>query len=383
MSLRRICFVATSPMAVSSFLMPHIQKLSQDYEVFVISNYGDTHAPNQHRVTFINIALARKVALFRDLTVLFKLYKLFRKYNFDIVQTVTPKAGLLGMLASYIAGVPLRIHWFTGQVWVTRQGITRSFLKSVDCLTASLASHLLSDSPSQRIFLLTESVCTENKINVIGDGSICGVDGNHFSPNLKLRNRIRKNLGISISASIILFLGRLNVDKGLRELSAAMLSLKDKYPDLHWLIVGPDEGGMVDFLRENGMLLGDRLHFQKFTDEPEAYMAASDIFCLPSYREGFGTAVLEAAAVGLPCVATKIYGLIDAVEDGVTGILVPPKNVDALTGALDSLLSQPSLSAKMGAAARDRAILIFSRQRIIDGLLHFYDNLICSLAANR
>jgi glycosyltransferase involved in cell wall biosynthesis len=186
-----------------------------------------------------------------------------------------------------------------------------------------------------------------------------------------------------MSAQIILFLGRLNTDKGLRELSASMLSLKDRYPNLHWLIVGPDEGGMVDFLREKGVLLGNRLHFQKFTDEPEAYMAASDIFCLPSYREGFGTAVLEAAAVGLPTVATKIYGLIDAVEDGVTGILVPPKNNDDLTSALDTLLSQPLLLKKMGAAARNRAILRFSRQRIVEGLHNFYSGLLFSLESHK
>lgn len=383
MNLGRICFIATSPIAVTSFLQPHIHRLSNDYEVFVVSNYTNRDIPQQQGVTYIHIPLARKIAPFNDLIVLWKLYKLCRKHSFDIVQTVTPKAGFLGMLASYLAQIPLRIHWFTGQVWVTRRGIMRKMLKNIDCLTAILATQLLADSPSQSNFLLIESVCNKNKINVIGDGSISGVDVDLFCPNLSFRNRIRADLGISKSAQIILFLGRLNVDKGLFELSAAMLYLNERYPEVHWLIVGPDEGGMVDFIRKKGAPLGERLHFKNFTHEPEAYMAASDIFCLPSYREGFGSAVLEAAAVGVPSVATKIYGLIDAVENGVTGILVPPKNIDALTSALDKMLSQPLLTAKMGAAARNRAILFFSRPRIVDGLHQFYSNLISSMATSK
>ncbi|WP_447590782.1 glycosyltransferase family 4 protein [Aquipseudomonas campi] len=369
---KRLCFITTVPMAVSAFLRLHIERLADDYDVFVISNYGTEPLPDDERVTYLNVPLAREISPLVDLKALFSLVGLFRRYRFDVVHSVTPKAGLLGMLAARLAGVPVRIHWFTGQVWVTRTGLGRFILKSADRLIAAAASHLLADSPSQRDFLVVERVCREGRIEVIGDGSICGVDGERFCPDPFARERVRDEHGIPADALVVLFLGRLNTDKGLREMAQAMVQLDGQFPDLHWLIAGPDEGGMVEHIRSVAGRLGERLHFQGFTREPEAYMAAADIFCLPSYREGFGSSVLEAAAAGVPSVATRIYGLTDAVEDGVSGLLVPPANVPELTVALRRLIEDGALRATMGEAARTRALLRFSRERVVGGLSDFY-----------
>lgn len=369
---KRLCFITTVPMAVSAFLRLHIERLADDYDVFVISNYDAEPLPKDVRVTYLNVPLAREVSPFVDLKVLFSLVGLFRRYRFDVVHSVTPKAGLLGMLAARLAGVPVRVHWFTGQVWVTRRGLGRFILKSADRLIAAAASHLLADSPSQRDFLVAERVCREESVKVIGDGSICGVDGGRFRPDPLARERVRLEHAIPADALVVLFLGRLNTDKGLREMALAMVDLDDPFADVHWLIAGPDEGGMVEHIRSVAARLAGRLHFQGFTREPEAYMAAADIFCLPSYREGFGSSVLEAAAAGLPSVATRIYGLTDAVEEGVTGLLVPPANVPELTAALRRLIEDVALRATMSEAARARALQRFSRERIVEGLSDFY-----------
>lgn len=372
MTRKRLCFITTVPMAVSAFLRLHIDHLANDYDVFVISNYGAEPVPQDERVNYLSVPLAREISPFVDLKTLFLLVRLFRRYRFDAVHSVTPKAGLLGMLAARIAGVPVRVHWFTGQVWVTRVGVGRFVLKSADRLIAATASHLLADSPSQRDFLLAEGVCRAGAVEVIGDGSICGVDGERFRPDAQARERVRAEHGIPLDAALVLFLGRLNIDKGLREMAEAMLVLDQRFPSLHWLVVGPDEGGMVEHIRTVAGQLGERLHFQGFTREPEAYMAAADIFCLPSYREGFGSSVLEAAAAGVPSVATRIYGLTDAVEDGISGLLVPPAIVPELANALQGLLDDGELRAAMAEAARVRALQRFSRERIVEGLGAFY-----------
>jgi glycosyltransferase involved in cell wall biosynthesis len=250
--------------------------------------------------------------------------------------------------------------------------VGRFVLKSADRLIAATSSHLLADSPSQRDFLLAEGVCRAGAVEVIGDGSICGVDGERFRPDPQARERVRVEHGIPLDAPLVLFLGRLNTDKGLREMADAMLALDERFPSLYWLVVGPDENGMVEHIRSVAGRLGKRLHFQGFTRAPEAYMAAADIFCLPSYREGFGSSVLEAAAAGVPSVASRIYGLTDAVEDGVTGLLVPPSRVPELVDALQRLLDDGALRVAMAEAARARALQRFSRERVVEGLSAFY-----------
>ena len=362
-------------MAVTAFLQSHIERLANDYDVFVASNYGAEPVPQDERVTYLNVPLAREISPWTDLKTLFALARLFRRHRFDAVHSVTPKAGLLGMLAARLAGVPRRIHWFTGQVWVTRTGLMRRVLKAADKVIAGMASHRLADSPSQRDFLVAEGVCRTGEIEVIGDGSICGVDSLRFRPDAQARERIRKEHGIAPDAVVALYLGRLNVDKGLREMAQAMLLLDERHPSLHWLVAGPDEAGMADHIRSVTGRLGERLHFQGFTREPQAYMAAADVFCLPSYREGFGSSVLEAAAAGIPSVASRIYGLTDAIEDGVSGLLVPPADAPALAAALQRLLDDAQARRAMGQAARERALKLFSRERIVEGLAAFYRRL--------
>lgn len=352
-------------------MRPHIEHLSAEHEITVVSNYAAAPPAADAHAAYLHAPLARQIEPLNDLRAVHRLWSLFRRQHFDAVLSVTPKAGLLGMLAARLAGTPVRIHWFTGQVWATRSGLARHAFKNADRLIAGLASHLLADSPSQRDFLAREGVCRTEKVEVLGDGSICGVDDTRFRPDAAARQSVRQEHAIPSDAPLVLFLGRLNRDKGIRELADAMLLLDERFPQLHWLIVGPDEGGMVDHVRSVAGRLGDRLHFQGFTAAPQNYMAAADIFCLPSYREGFGSSALEAAATGIPSVATRIYGLTDAVEDGVSGILVPPRDATALAAGLERLLADPELRQKMGLTARKRALKRFSRQRITSELHAF------------
>lgn len=373
----RLCFVTAVPTTVTAFLSAHIERLADDYDVFVVSDFSRMHESPPLRATRIPLGIRRTVSPWRDATAMLNLFRIFRQHRFSIVHSVTPKAGLLSATASTVARVPIRIHWFTGQVWATRSGPERSILKAADKLVSRSCTHLLADSSSQRDFLVDEGVSSRDRISVIGDGSICGVDGSRFRPDTNLRRRIRQAHRIPEHAVVVVFLGRLNAEKGVMELAEAMRLLADRFSDLHCLLVGPDEARMEGRIRAVTAGLADRVHFQDHTAEPEAYLAAGDVFCMPSHREGFGMSVIEAAAAGLPAVATRIYGLTDAVADGETGLLVTPRDPVCLAKGVAELVSNPERRRRMGEFARQRTLEKFSQQRVTQGLSEFYANALC------
>ena len=375
----RICFIVSSPMTVRAFLAPHIAAMRERYAVTVIANYSDGGPQAaEHGVEFVSIPIERRIALWRDLLALLALARLFWRSRFAAIQSVTPKVGLLAMLAGFAARVPVRVHVCTGQTWVTRRGLARWFLRLMDRITAGCATHLLVDSPSQLEFLLAEKMVSAARSRVLAKGSIAGVDTARFKPDPLARREIRARLGYLEDSVVFLFLGRLNREKGVRELAAAFarLAAADDKPRL--LFVGPDEEGMRGtLLRELGTA-GPRAGFVGETDRPEEYLAAVDVLCLPSYREGFGVTIIEAAACGIPAIGSRIYGVTDAIDDGVTGLLFESRNIDALTQCMSQLARDAALRKIMGERAREKALQDFSKGAVTAELARFYAQVIGS-----
>lgn len=373
--MKKICFVATIPAVVQAFLREHIEAASEKYLVTIICNDTDSYLLDGINARVKIIPIERKPSPFDDLRTLLDLYKFFRRERFDIVHTHMPKTGLLGMLAAWLSFVPIRIHTFHGEVWATRRGWRRNVLKLFDKLVVFLATDILLVSPSQRDFLVREGILGLNKGKVIGAGSVCGVDHLRFHPDLFCRHEVRESLGIGLSAKIILFVGRLNRDKGMLDLAFAFDAVARCHLDAVLLLVGSEEDLPFSRIQEICCSASGRLHYVKFTSKPERYMAAADIFCLPSYREGFGMTVIEAAACGVPTVASRIYGITDAVADGQTGLLFPVGDVKALTQTLLELIEDNDLRQQMGNAACVRALELFSSQRITREMVMLYDSL--------
>ncbi|MGZ8145082.1 MAG: glycosyltransferase, partial [Methylosarcina sp.] len=324
-------------------------------------------------VQFMPLPVERKISLWRDLCALWQLVKLFRRERFDLVHSIMPKTGLLSMFAAWAAGVPFRVHTFTGQVWATSKGWKRVALKQFDRLIVLFATHILVDSPSQRDFLIAERILPENKGRVIGKGSICGVDGQKFRPDDSAKISVRKELEISEEQTVILFLGRLNRDKGIFDLASAFAAIAAHRPDVVLVLVGAEEDAPFARVQEICRASIHQLRKVDFTPEPERYMAMADIFCLPSYREGFGQVIIEAAAAGIPTVASRIYGITDAITDGETGFLFPAGDVPALTKTLSLLVDNKEYRRQTGEAARTKALDLFSSQQITADLMKFYD----------
>ncbi len=371
--------VATVAYPFEVFMAPHVRALSQTYEVTIVSSDRPSLAAVSAagKILCRQVTIARNVSPFEDLRALWSMWKMFRRERFDVVQSMTPKAGLLAMVAARLAGVPARVHWFTGQVWATKRGMVRRILKRLDQVTATCSTHLLADSPSQRDFLVTEGVARAGQVSVLCRGSVCGVDTNRFRPDPEARVRLRQQLGLPPDAVVVLFAGRLNFEKGLRELAAAFSVASETCDALHMVILGTDEAGIQPVIERDLRDRIFRVRFVRFTTEPEAYMAAADILVLASRREGFGTAVIEAASCEVPAIATDIYGLSDAV-DAETGILVPVGDRDALAAALTRLALDHGLRQQMGRAGRRRVQEHFSQRSLVAELLAFYRSILPS-----
>ena len=371
---KRICFVATVPFAINVFLRGHINVLKEEYDVALVTSGTAEELPGllSQRVQFIPLHIERKVSLGKDLLAFARLWRLFRTQKYDSVHSIMPKSGLLSMTAARLAGVRLRIHTFTGQVWTTRTGLPRLILKSFDKVLAANATQIFADSRSQREFLIQKNVVKETGINVLAEGSIVGVNLKRFKFDENEREKLRLEYKISKEAVTFIFVGRLKRDKGLLDLSRAFAMAAKQNGNIHLLIVGADEDGLENVFSMLAKEIPGRVHRAGFADRPQAYLSAADVFCLPSYREGFGSVLIEAAAVGLPAIASRIYGITDAVDDGVTGILHRPSAVDEIAKAMLLLASNGDLRSRMGEAARVRTIEKFPEERVTRALLEFY-----------
>lgn len=374
----RVCVVVAAEATARAFLVPHLRRLQRDFDLTVVAHTGDTEflRPLGVEATVVPIAIERPISLRHDVLALAALTRLFRRERFDLVLSVTPKAGLLAMSAACATRTPARVHMFTGQVWATETGAKRALLKRLDRVLARCATHLLVDSPSQRAFLVAEEVVSDARSSVLCGGSICGVDVERFRPDAAARARIRASLGIPESAPVLMFLGRLNRDKGVLDLAAAFSRIAERFSEARLVVVGADEGNLRPQMIAACGAHARRMAFVDATPEPEAYFAASDVLCLPSYREGFGMVVIEGAAAEVPAVASRIYGVTDAVVEGRTGLLHSPGDAEAIVAAVTRVIEDPALRREMGAAARRRASESFSQQALTEALAQFVSALI-------
>jgi glycosyltransferase involved in cell wall biosynthesis len=367
----------TSPFTVNAFWLGHLAAMRDRYDISVVVNDTDTQLNDvaikaTEGIRFVPLRIARQIAPVGDLKALRSLRRWCAEADLSAIVTITPKAGLLGMLSGRLSGVPVRMHWFTGQVWATRSGAMRQLLKTTDRVMARAATDLLADSVSQADFLAEQGIAPRSRISVLGSGSVSGVDCQRFKPDRNTRTAVRAELGIADDDMVVLFVGRLNHEKGIPELLEAHARLYASDSSIKLLLVGPDEVGCV------GSVLPPGVFRVGYTMRVERYCQAADIFCLPSHREGFPTVILEAAACGLPSVAARVYGITDAVRDGVTGLLHTPRSVTDLAARIEQLARAPVQRQHMGVAGREWVLEHFTAERMTRLFIAHLDQLILS-----
>lgn len=366
--MSKIAFISAAPETISSFLLAYIKELSLHHDIHIITSLGDNGnirgLPSD--ITIHNVNINRDPKVFTDLKSLFILYNLFKKQNYDLVHSFTPKAGLLTQISAFMARVPKRLHTFTGQVWATKQGIARGVLKFLDKITATLATFCLIDSPSQKMFLIKEKLLKEEGCKVLASGSISGVNIEKYVFSQETRDALRSEHKISEDDFVFMFVGRMKKEKGVPELLEAFKQIgTDKKAKL--FILGSDEENLTESVNNIA-----NIHYLGFKSNAEEYYSFADVLCLPSHREGFGNVIIEAASCNLPALASNIYGLSDAVENGGTGILHQVKDIHEITSSMETFLAEPEKLIAMRKRCRARIEESFDERILVKEFILFY-----------
>ena len=371
---KKICFVVATPLGANSFLKDHIIALQNDYDVYLATNIhsvGDTSSLAVNDV--FHFDLQRNISISKDLKAVSQLYQYFKREKFDAVHSVTPKAGFVSAIAGRLARVPHRIHIFTGQVWATRKGSMRYLLKSIDKITALLDNHILVDGESQRQFIIKNHIVNDKKSRVLGPGSICGVNTEKFNPSFEVRTQIRKELSFDDNQVVFSFMGRMNKEKGFYELLEAFNNIAATHSEAILACWGRDEGNCLDRLPNfSNIKNNENFFFYGYSSTPGVHLQASDVFVMPSYREGFGSSVIEASCLGLPVICSDAYGIMDAMIEGKTGLRCKVADVKSLQTAMEMLLNDADMRKRLGENGRQRVIDCFQGSSITAEWVKYY-----------
>lgn len=371
---KKICFVVSAPGTAIAFLKDHIECLSRFYDVYLVANFHDESEIAELKLAGCkSIQITRRPSLRADFKALRQLRDYFKEQRFASVQSQASKPSLLMAIAARQAKVPVRIRIFTGQIWCNMTGIKRQFYKFIDRLTVRLNTHLLADGKPQMEYLIEQGIVKRDKIKVLGNGSICGVDASKFNPTVEVRSDVRRELGYSDDNVVYVFLGRLKREKGIKEILSAFNKLLEDYSHARLLLIGIDEEKCHDWIVDYPNIKeGKNVNFYGFTKEPFRLLQAGDVYLLPSYREGFGMSVLEASCMKLPVICSDTYGMADTFVDGETGLKCKVKDDETLYDCMKKLYGDKNLRETMGRAGRARVEELFPKQLVTSAWLQFY-----------
>jgi glycosyltransferase involved in cell wall biosynthesis len=371
MKVIRICRTTTVPFAMIQ-LKSQMEYLSNHgFSVTMVSSKDDGLMEKvetihslfrlNENLSYTTIEIPRDINLFKDFLSVLRLVFFFRKNRFDIVHSMTPKAGLVTALAGVLARVPVRLHSFTGQTWLFKKGVVRFVTKGADWLVGLLNTQCYADSKSQTFFLSEQKVIPFEKIRVILEGSIAGIDLARFDPTKLAHFRVenRKKLTIPDTSFAFVYVGRKTKEKGIVELVEAFKMAYAKNSSLILVLIGPvdNDAGLQSTFDEISSHPGIR--DLGFVDVIEEQMIVGDAFCLPSYREGFSGVVLQAAALCLPILGTDVNGINDFVTHEKEGLLVEPRDPQSLAACMLRMSSRVDETAAMGQRAREKVVQYF------------------------
>ena len=364
--MKKIVFVVSTPYTAKAFLENHFERLSQFYEIHLVANLNEKELSNYNHLNLASvkhIQIERKISIFTDVKALWETTLYFKENQFDAVISFTPKAGLIGITASWLAKIKNRIHFFTGQVWHTKTGMFKVFLKFLDKIVVSFSTKIIVDGKPQQDYLIANGIITAQNSITLGKGTISGIDVSKFSPNKDFRDKEREKFGINKSDIVFLFLGRLNRDKGILDLVDAFSELQKKYNNVKLVLAGPDEEAIENQIKKSN-IYSDSIHFVGITNHPENIYPMGDVFCLPSHREAFGLSIIEASASGLPIICSDTYGLSDSIVDEVTGIRHITHDSKSIFKAMETLYNNEDKRTSFGKDGRTYILDNFSKEKI-------------------
>ena len=381
MSKQTLIRITTVPLSLEKLLSGQLHFMSSFYNVIAVSSdkerlerYGESE-----KVAVFPLEMTRKITPLRDVFAVLKLYFFLKKTKPFIVHTHTPKAGIVGMLASKLAGIPHRLHTVAGMPLLEQAGFKRMVLNFVEKLTYSCATKVYPNSFKLRDIIIKNEYCPPTKLKVLANGSSNGIDTSyfdttHFSEDQK--SSLKQDLGIKSSDFVFIFVGRIVSDKGINELISAFSEIQEYKTDLKLLLVGPYEQEL-DPLKEETL---NQINGNKsivalgYQNEVRTYFAISDCLVFPSYREGFPNVVMQAGAMGLPCIVSDINGCNEIIEDTKNGYIIPVRDKEAVKETLIRILDNKEEYSKMQQNAREMIVSRFDQKTMWESILQEYRN---------
>lgn len=327
-------------------------------------------------VRTIEVPMERRISPFKDLKSLWQMWRVFRKEKPDMIHSMTPKAGLVSMIAAKMAGVPIRIHTFTGLVFPTSMGLKRCILMFTDRLTCACATHIIPEGEGVKNDLLNYKI-TKKPLRVLGHGNIRGVDLEHYNPAL-IQNKKDSRF------FTLVFVGRLVGDKGINELIEAFARLNKEHSQTRLVLVGPEEEKLDPIKPETAAEIKRNPAIDAVGRQSDVrpFYASADALVFPSYREGFPNVVIEAGAMGLPSIVTDINGSREIIIEGENGTIVPSKDAEALYLAMKRFVENPEDVKRMAANARPLIASRYEQSYVRQCLKDYYKEVLAEKGLN-
>ena len=383
--MEKLIRITTVPISIEKLLENQPKYFSKFFDITIVSSDKselEKLGKKQGVKTFC-LPLTRKITPFKDIIAIFKLYFFLKRENPKIVHSHTPKAGFVGMTASFFAGVPIRMHTVAGLPLMERKFIKKKVLIFIEKLTYLFATNVYSNSKKLMEFILSKKFCSKRKIKTLANGSSNGIDTKYFSDNISLisKNKLLDTLKILKNDFVFCYVGRVVKDKGINELVSAFNELNLKNKNCKLIIVGkienetnPVSKSTMGIIKKNKNIL-----LTGFKNDVRPYLSIGNCFVFPSYREGFPNVLMQAGAMNLPCIATNINGCNEIIQDNINGFLIPPKNIHALVKAMQKIMDK-KLIIKLSKNSRLMVKEKYDQKYFWKKLLIEYKNLVkCTL----
>ena len=342
--MKKLIRITTVPISLEKLLENQARFFKSHYEVILVSAQEDQleAVAKDQGVAFFPLQMTRKIMPLQDLRCLMQLIRFLRQEKPHIVHSHTPKAGIIGMLAAFIARVPVRMHTVAGLPLMEAKGLKKRILCAVERLTYRCATHVYPNSKGLMDFIQKKHLAEKTPLQIIGKGSSNGIDTTYFNADAisaEVVEKCQKKWAIAQDDFVFLFIGRLVGDKGINELVAAFEQLSSKLHKVKLLLVGPQEP-TLDPLAKSTIKAIDQnpsIISTGYQQDVRPFLKMAQVFVFPSYREGFPNVALQAGAMGVPCIVSDINGCNEIIEDEANGFVVPPKQVQPLTKKMQSL----------------------------------------------
>lgn len=380
--MEKLFRITTIPLSLEKLLNGQWEFFKNHYDITAISSDEDRlkRFGKDFKTKTFYVPLTRKITPFQDLKSIWILYKFFKQESPKIVHTQTPKAGLIGMIAAYFAGVPIRIHDVVGLPLMNKKGFKFCLLYCVEKLVYALSHRIYPNSFGLENYMSAVKLSSKNKMKVLAHGSSNGLDTVFFSKNKfsqEKRSALKKKLNIENTDFVFLYVGRLVGDKGINELVNAFLMLNEKELNVKLLLVGPYEKNLDPLKSEtiDKIELTNQIITVGYKEDIRPYFTISSCFVFPSYREGFPNVILEAASMELPCIVSDINGSNEIIKNKLNGIIISKKNTHALLDAMIVIKNNNVLRNYLIKNSRSSVLEKFNKDMFYNTLLSEYKSL--------